>query len=923
MKKLLKFLLYFIVFILIVLFTAPVLFKGKIIKIANEQIAANVNADAKFDDIKLSFFRQFPYLSLSIKNLSVVGIDDFAGDTLAYINTIDVAVNVVSAIKMENIEVKKIAIIDPVINAIILKDGKANWDIAKDTATTEEETDTAASELTAKVALKLFKIENARITYDDRQGNMFASLNGFNFDLSGDLSEDFSAILINSKTEKLNFLMDGIKYLKDVALNIHIDVDANLKDMIFVLKENSFALNDFVLKIDGSVEMPDSADMKIDMAYATSNTDFKTLLSLVPAVYMNDFAELKASGNMALNGTINGVVGEEVTPDVKGKLLVQNAKFSYPDLPKSAENINIDIDYFYDGKQMDNTTVDVNKFHIEMGGNPVDITLSLKTPISDPFINSQINANLDLATILDIIPMENTELRGKIISNLDIMGNMSTIENEQYEDFKATGNVLITDLYYNSPDVPKPLNLEIADLAFSPKYVEVKSFKSKMGKSDFALSGKVTDFIPYVLKDATIHGTLNFDANNIDLNEFMADAAAEEAETEVEDTAAMEVFEVPANIDFTLNSSIKNLLYDKMVISNLIGVIYIRDSKVVMEKLNFNTLEGSMNLSGEYNTQDIKNPMVDFNIQANSIDIPKAFATFDLLEKIAPIVSKATGKISLGLDYTSFLNNSMKPILNTIIGGGNLSSEQINIKGSNAFSAIGTKLNSDAFKELSLKDIDLDFEIRNGRLNVNPFETKMGSTNFLISGDQGFDKTMNYGITISAPKSLFGSANSTINNLASAKGINLTQSENVNLLVNLSGNMAKPDVKIEAKESLKGATEAVKEQAKQVIDTKKDEAKAKARAEADKLMAEAEKQAATIRKEGKTAADKIRAESKLQADKLVKEAKNPVTKKAAEISAKKIVDEGEKKAQAVEKESDTKAQKVLDEAKKRSDQLLK
>jgi hypothetical protein len=928
MKKIFKFLLYFVVFILIVLFTAPILFKGKIIKIANEQIANNVNANAKFDDIKLSFFKQFPYLSASIKNLSVVGIRDFEGDTLAYIKTIDIAVNVISAIQMENIEVKKISITDPIINAIILKDGKANWDIAKDTTTEEvTETDTATSELSTKVALKSFKIENARISYDDKQGNMFASLKGFNFEMSGDLSEDFSTIIINSTTDKLNFIMSGIKYLKDVALNVHIDIDANLKDMIFVLKENSFALNDFVLKVDGSCEMPDSADMKIDMAYATSNTDFKTLLSLVPAVYMNDFTDLKASGSMALNGTIKGVLGDSVTPDVKGKLLVQNAKFSYPDLPKSAENINIDMDYFYDGKQMDNTTVDVNKFHIEMGGNPVDITLNLKTPISDPFINSQINANLDLATITDIIPLENTELRGKIISNLDIMGNMSTIENEKYEDFKAEGNILISDLYYNSPDVPKGFSLEVADLAFSPKFVEVKSFKSKMGKSDFALSGKVTDFIPYVLKNKTIHGTLTFDANNIDLNEFMSETTDEETSTEAIDTAAMEAFEVPANIDFTLNSNIKNLQYDKMVISNLVGIIYIRDSRVVMEKLNFNTLEGTMNLSGEYNSLDIKNPMVDFDIQANGIDIPKAFETFDLLEKIAPIVSKATGKISLGLNYTSFLNKSMKPILNTIIGSGNLASNQISIKGSNAFSAIGNKLNTDAFKELSLADLNLDFEIRSGRLFVKPFETKMGSTNFTIAGDQGIDKTMNYDINISAPKSLFGSANSTINNLAASKGINLTQSETVNLLVNLSGNMLKPDVKIDAKESLKDAKEAVKEQlkdnAKQVIDTKKDEAKIKARAEADKLMVEADKQAANIRKEGKTAADKIRAESKLQGDNLIKQAKNPIAKKAAEVSAKKLTDEGEKKAQTVEKESNTQAQKVLDEAKKKSDQLLK
>ena len=119
--------------------------------------------------------------------------------------------------------------------------------------------------------------------------------------------------------------MGGIRYMRDVALNVAINVDANLEENIFVLQDNSFALNDFVLILDGRVEMPDSADMLIDMNYATSNTEFKTLLSLVPAIYTRDFADLKTSGKLALNGRIKGVVGEEVTPDVDGKLTVQNA----------------------------------------------------------------------------------------------------------------------------------------------------------------------------------------------------------------------------------------------------------------------------------------------------------------------------------------------------------------------------------------------------------------------------------------------------------------------------------------------------------------------------------------------------------------------------------------------------------------------
>lgn len=931
MKKLLKFLSFFILFILIILFTAPVLFKGKIMKIAKEQINNSVNAKADFADLSLSFFKNFPYLNAGIKDLSVIGIEDFEGDTLVYIKSLELAVNVISAIKMENIEVKKISISEPMISAMVLENGKANWDVAKESEEEEtEEVDTTTSDFNTKIALKTFSIIDADIYYTDNESGMSASLEDFDFNLSGDFSKDFSALLITSNVEKLNFIMSGIKYLKDVELDINMDVDADLKAMKFVLQENSFALNNFILKLDGAVEMPDSADMSIDMTYSTNNADFKSLLSLVPAVYMRDYEALRTSGNLGLNGTIKGTVGETSTPDVDGQLKVTNASFSYPDLPKSADNINIDVAYHYDGRQMDNTTVDVNKFHVEFGGNPIDMTLNLKTPISDPFINSQLNANIDLTTFADIIPLEDTEIRGKIVSNLDVMGNMSTIENEQYEDFKAQGGIQVSDFFFNSPDVPKPFSISLADLAFSPKFVEVKSFNAKMGNSDFGLNGKVTDFLPFALNDKTIKGKLNFTAGTIDLNELMASESTEEVVAEESDTSALEVIEVPGNIDFTLNSSISNLYYDKMEMKNVVGMIYIRDSKVVMEKLQMNAFSGEMTVTGEYNTQDIKNPIVDFSFKADKIDIPQAFASFGILQKIAPIASKATGKVSLGMDYSSFLNSGMKPILKSIVGAGNLSSEKIGVKGANAFNAIGNQLNLDEFKEFVLNDLNVDYEILAGKLLVNPFETKMGKTNLMIAGEHGFDNIMDYGINISAPKELFGSSNSKLNALYDAnpiKGFDPLKSETVDLLVRLTGDMNNPKVKINPVAGMKETATAVKKEikanAQQAIDQKKDEAKAQAKAEADKIMAEANKQADEIRKQAKIAADKIRAEANANADKMVKEAKNPLLKKAAEVAAKEVREEGEKRARQIEKEADTKAQKVIDTAQNKADKLLK
>jgi cell division septum initiation protein DivIVA len=561
------------------------------------------------------------------------------------------------------------------------------------------------------------------------------------------------------------------------------------------------------------------------------------------------------------------------------------------------------------------------------------MVLNLKTPVSDPFTNGKLVATIDLESLKDVIPLEGTELKGLIKANLDWMGKYSSIEKERYEEFKADGTIEVNDLYYNSPDIPKSLTLRNSLITFSPKSLEIANFDAVLGASDFRLYGKVSNYIAYILKDETVKGELSLKSNLLDIDEFMSSEEVENETSTIEDTSSIEVFPIPENIDFRFTSSIGKVLYDKLDIRNFEGVIQMKDKKLIMENLSMNALDGSLLLSGEYNTVDIKNPYIDLNIAAKGIDIPMCFVAFDVLGKIAPVAAKATGKVNLGMTYSSFLDKRMSPVVKTIAGSGNLSSEQIGIKGSNAFSAIGAALKTDALNNLTLKDVNFDFVIQEGTLTIKPFETQMGDVALKIEGQQSFEKTLNYTINLNAPRQLLGLENPAINNLynqAASGGLDFVKSETVALLVRLTGDIKNPQVKLDLKENAVNVVENVKEEikdaAKEVIETQttkiKDEAKEKSRAEADKIIKEAEKQAASVRTESKKAADAVRAEANANANKLMNEAKNPISKRAAEPAAKKLRDEGEAKAKRIELEADQKATRIVNDAKAKSDKLL-
>src|SRR6478752_1309877 len=135
-KKVLKIVLIVLLVLLGVAFAAPFLFKGKILALAKEQANKNLAAKVEFKDVDISFFRHFPRIAVGLEGLEIVGVENFSKDTLFSAKKIDVAVNFMSINGGSEMKIYSVTLAQPRIHAIINKEGKANWDIAKpDTST--------------------------------------------------------------------------------------------------------------------------------------------------------------------------------------------------------------------------------------------------------------------------------------------------------------------------------------------------------------------------------------------------------------------------------------------------------------------------------------------------------------------------------------------------------------------------------------------------------------------------------------------------------------------------------------------------------------------------------------------------------------------------------------------------------------------
>ncbi|HUU99704.1 MAG TPA: AsmA-like C-terminal region-containing protein, partial [Bacteroidales bacterium] len=684
----------------------------------------------------------------------------------------------------------------------------------------------------------------------------------------------------------------------------------------------------------GWVAMPED-DIEMDLLYKSDQTSFKTLLSLIPAIYMTDYKDLKATGDFNLSGSAKGIYSDadSTMPDISLNLKVNNGLISYPALPEQIKNINLKSDIFIDGRDMDKTVVNVEEFHMELAGNPFDMTLVLKTPMSDPDIKCSMLGKIDLTALSKAIPMDSIGLSGVIDMSVEMAGRLSTIEKAQYESFKASGTMNIKDMLIAMTGYPE-VKINEAGFEFTPAYANMKTADLVIGKnSDFVLTGKLENYIPYVLKNDVIRGNLSLRSKLVNLTDIMDKLLIGTSET---DTSALAVIKVPENIDFDFNAMVDRFTYNKIEARNVKGHIIIKDGILRIRETGMNILGGAITMNADYDTRDTLKPVVKADLTMEKMGVKDAFNTFNTVQKLAPAAKGIDGKIGVRLTYSSLLGRDLMPVIQTISGGGRLQSDEVTLVESASYNKMKELLKLGDNYTNTFKDLNVSFKINEGRIFVSPFNVKAGNIKMNIAGDQGIDQTLNYIIKTELPRSDLGtSVNSLIDNMsaqAAAFGFAFKPADIIKVNVKVTGTFGKPVIipffGSTADESKGGVKEEVKEVVKQAIEATVDQAKEKVRSEAeirgDKLVQEAEEKGQQLRDEAAKAAEKIRLEADSQAQKLLKEAENKgaVAKLAAQKGADSLKKEADKKANQLTQEADNKANKLVEEAKSKREELL-
>ncbi len=757
MKKGLTIAVLVIASIFVLLWVLPYAFKGKIKELAINEGNRLLNAEFYFDDVDISLVRNFPKATLSLERFWLKGVGDFANDTLIDADEISVSVNLLSLFGNSGYEISRVKVSDTKVKAVTLSDGRVNWDVMKSDSTATDAADTA-TESSFRVKLRKLTLSDVDIVYDDRQGNMYASVKGLDLTCSGDMSAERTDLRLESGIKALSFRMNNIPFLKDAEIAATVNVDADLQNQKYTLQKNRFRLNAIEANLDGWVAMADSTT-RMDLKMNTSEIQFKEILSLIPAIYMKDFASLQTSGKVSMEAWAKGTLDQTNVPAMEVKLKVEDGQFRYPSLPAGVEKIEVLAEVTNPGGSADLTEVNINPFSFTMAGNPFAATAIIKTPVSDPEFQFSANGVLNLGKVKEIYPLEDISLNGVVTAAMSVAGKLSYIDKEQYDKISASGTVKLNDMNLNLKEMPR-IGIKQSVFTFTPQYLNLSETTVNIGQNDLTADCRFENYMAYALKGKTLKGRVNASSNHFNLNDFKTAADSTAVSAQAPDstqaasaTEATGVIRVPDNIDFSMNVDMKEVLFDKMTLKNLNGALTVRNSTVEMKNLSMGTMGGQIVMSGSYSTPKNQNPDLKASLNMNDLSFAQTFKELDMIQQFAPIFEGMEGNFSGRMNLTAALDSTMSPVMNTLQADGQVRTKDVSLSGVKCIGQIAELVNKPSLKNLSAKDLTLDFTIKDGRLSTKPFDIKLGDTTINLSGDTGLDQTVNYSGKIKLPAS--------------------------------------------------------------------------------------------------------------------------------------------------------------------------
>lgn len=409
--------------VLLLLFILPYLFPDTVSAKIKGWVNQAVTSKVEFSKARLSFFNHFPSLTLTLYDISLTGSKPFEADTLVASKELSFGINLFSLFS-KSIKIDQIFLTNAQINLEVDKQGNANYNIYKSSASSS---DTSASQ--TGLRLEKIAIENSNLLYNDQSIPFVLQAQNLNYTGKGDLSKSVFDLNSRLSSDSVTVIYDGQTYVNKKHVKAKLITQINTSSLALVFGENLMRINKLPLKFSGNLNFLQHGyemDLKID----SRKTTLENIFTAIPPDMTSWLDNTDIKGDTRFNTRLNGIYDKErnLMPSLQMSLNINDGYISYKGATKPLQNLSLDVEAQLPSLNTDSLGVRIDTLSFTLGKGYLN-ALFHSVGLAKPAISTTLKANLDLDDLSKAIGLRDLALKGVFDLHLQADGKYRTGQN--------------------------------------------------------------------------------------------------------------------------------------------------------------------------------------------------------------------------------------------------------------------------------------------------------------------------------------------------------------------------------------------------------------------------------------------------------------------------------------------------------------
>jgi len=376
--------------IILLLFLLPYLFPGFVSTKIRQWARGSVRSELSFSSARLSFFKHFPALTLTLYDFKLKGSAPFEKEPLIEADEAALGVDLTSV--FSTLKIDKLFLTHAFINIQVDTAGHANYNVY---ASRGDSTHTADSS-GASLKIKKIIINDSKLVYNDRSLPILINARNIDYRGSGDLSQSVFDLNTHMEVASMDLYYNRMAYFVNKKIDADLVTRINTNSFALLFEKNKLMINQLPVDFTGRFEfLKDGYDM--DFKMRSTDADLHDMLTAMPPDMLDWLNRMQVKGTGDLDASLTGkyISAANVMPDLVLNMKIRDGFIANAQAPAPVTNLFLNFRSRLPGLNPDSLSASIDSTYFNIGKDYFSAALQLKG-LSQPWIKTRIHSEMDL-----------------------------------------------------------------------------------------------------------------------------------------------------------------------------------------------------------------------------------------------------------------------------------------------------------------------------------------------------------------------------------------------------------------------------------------------------------------------------------------------------------------------------------------------